>query len=205
MPATGGEAIQITRDGEDRDLPEESSDGKFLYYLKADRYPERCSVWRMPTGGGEETKWYDSTACARYALGEHGIYFFTPLDKQGRSDIIVYDLSTGKTRKILTVQRPMSIAVSPDGHTILYTQTTRRQRPDAGGELPITVRQSESEQDRVGSFEVIRGYLQPGGRRRPRAIFGSLSGRAVRLVAGKNATQAQPEDRVRSASIYVLL
>ncbi len=52
MPATGGDAVQITPNGHERDLPQESPDGKSLYYVKADRYPDQCSVWRMPAGGG---------------------------------------------------------------------------------------------------------------------------------------------------------
>jgi Tol biopolymer transport system component len=122
IPAKGGDAVRIT----EGDSPEESPDGKFLYFVIGDHYPERCSVWRMPTGGGEKTKVVDSVACSVYAVGERGIFFFTPLDGQGRSDISVYDLPTGKTRKLLTIESmPSNITVSPDGRTILYTQFDR--------------------------------------------------------------------------------
>jgi len=120
VPAAGGEAVQITPNGAPRDVPRESPDGKFLYFLKLEAQGH-YGVWRIPAGGGEETKvadWDD------YAFGEHGIYFVTQADKQGRRNLGFYDSSTGKTRKILTIEDPKASfsTVSPDGRTILYTQ-----------------------------------------------------------------------------------
>ncbi len=40
MPANGGEAIQVTKDG--GYAPLESPDGKFLYYTKAPDFPPAC-------------------------------------------------------------------------------------------------------------------------------------------------------------------
>ncbi|MBP1599308.1 MAG: serine/threonine protein kinase, partial [Acidobacteria bacterium] len=119
MPAAGGDAVQITPNGDERDLPQESPDGKYLYYVKADRYPEQCSVWRMPSGGGEENRVLESTSCGGpFAVVERGIYFITP----SRSDISYYDFSSGSTRKVVTAKRAAFIEASPDGRTILYTQ-----------------------------------------------------------------------------------
>jgi len=126
MSAGGGDAVQITPNGNERDLPQVSPDGKYLYYMKPDRYPEECSVWRVPAGGGEETVVLGSTAChPAYAVGEQSIYFFTPSDKQDRKDLTLYEGPTGRTRKIMTIEQPeaMYMAVSPDGRTILYTRT----------------------------------------------------------------------------------
>ena len=52
----------------------------------------------------------------------------------GHSDIRLYEFSTGKIRKSLTIERGISeqIAVSPDGRTILYTQLD-----EAGSELML--------------------------------------------------------------------
>ena len=122
MPASGGEAEQVTRNT--GDLPQLSPDRKFLYFEKTDRYPKECSVWRMPVGGGEETVVLDSTAChPSYAVWEQGIYFFTPRDEQGRTDLTLYDFPTGKRQKILTIEQPGAVytAVSADGRTILYS------------------------------------------------------------------------------------
>ena len=124
MPAGGGEAVQVTR--KTADLPQMSPDGKFLYFEKTDRYPRECSLWRIPVGGSEETMVLDSIAChPPYAVWEQGIYFFTPADKQGRKDLTRYDSRTRERRKILTLENTGAfyVAVSPDGRTILYTQT----------------------------------------------------------------------------------
>jgi Tol biopolymer transport system component len=125
MPAAGGDAVQITPNGKERVLPQVSADGKFLFYERADRYPEECSVWRMPVGGGEETMVLDSTPChPPFAVWKQGIYFFTKPDSQGRQDLTLYDFLTGSRRKILTIEEPGSyIAVSPDGRAILYTRS----------------------------------------------------------------------------------
>ena len=126
MPATGGKAIQITPNGEDRYVPQESPDGRFLYYCKNDqRSSPVWSVWRLPVGGGEEAKVLDSVDPAGgFRVLDQGIYFFTPPDQQGRYDICLYEFGTGRMRRILTIENPPSqfIEVSPDGRTVLYTQ-----------------------------------------------------------------------------------
>jgi Tol biopolymer transport system component len=121
MPAKGGEAVKITR--HEGDVPQESPDGKFVYFEKG--YPSQCSVWRVPAAGGEEVKVLDSTHTdAGWAVGQHGIYFFTRPDGQGRSDLCLYKFATGQTRRILSIERRVyyRIAVSPDERTILYGQ-----------------------------------------------------------------------------------
>ncbi len=123
MPAGGGDAIQVT--SHTGDLPEESPDGKFLYYMKGDHFPERCSVWRMPTEGGTETRVLDSTICdGPFALAEPGIYFLAKTVKKDQIDLCFLLFATGKTRKIRTFEHTWLgvIAASPDGRTVLYTQ-----------------------------------------------------------------------------------
>ena len=55
-------------------------------------------------------------------------------DEKGHSDLSVYDFATGKTRKILTIERPVtrSVDVSSDGRTILWTQVD-----EAGSDLML--------------------------------------------------------------------
>jgi Tol biopolymer transport system component len=124
MPAAGGEAVQITPEINGIDMPQESADGRFLYYSKG--FPAPLSVWRVPLVGGEATKVIDSIVHPEggWTVGPDGIYFFVKADGKGRSALSLYEFATGKTRKILTVERPISsrIAVSPDGLTILYAQ-----------------------------------------------------------------------------------
>jgi len=131
MPSLGGAWVQITRNGGDQ--AEESPDGKFIYYHK--RWQRDLSVWRVPVEGGEEVKVLNPVnADGRWTLGRDGIYFFTPPDKQGQCDIRLYEFSTGKIRKILTVAKGIleQIAVSPDSRTILYTQLD-----EAGSDLML--------------------------------------------------------------------
>jgi Tol biopolymer transport system component len=123
IPASGGTPVQITLDGEDRECPQESPDGKFLYYEKG--YPTQCSIWKMPVRGGEETIVLDSVHCTGgWAFWKDGIYFFRPADAKGHSDIYQYEFASGKTSKVLTIEKPVfyHIEASPDGRSILYTQ-----------------------------------------------------------------------------------
>jgi serine/threonine protein kinase len=121
MPAEGGKAVQITHKGGSGAI--ESFDGKFLYYQQG--WPHEISIWRVPVEGGEETKILGSASLSwLWTLGEEKIYFFNKADPKGRSDFLTYDLKTGETRKIFTVERSIyswSIAVSPDERTILFS------------------------------------------------------------------------------------
>ncbi len=122
MPSNGGETVQITRNT--GDIPQESQDSKFLYYMKG--WPDAVSVWRAAVDGNQETKVFDSMHNeAGWTVRKEGIYFFRTPDKMGHSDICFYEFATGQTRKVLTIDRPVNshIAVSPDGKTILYPQT----------------------------------------------------------------------------------
>jgi eukaryotic-like serine/threonine-protein kinase len=132
MPSSGGEAVQITRNS--GDIPQESLDGKFLYYMKG--WPDAVSVWRSQVDGSQETKLLDSVHSeGQWAVAKEGIYFFRPPDKMGHSDICFYEFVSGQIRKVLTIQRPVNthIAVSPDGRTILYPQS------DASGSVLMLV------------------------------------------------------------------
>jgi hypothetical protein len=121
MPSTGGEAVQITRNS--GDAPQESPDGKFVYYMKG--WPKAVSVWRTAVDGNEEAKVLDAVhGEGHWTVGRDGIYFFRTPNKLGFSDICFYDFAAGQIKKLLTVQHPVQnrIAVSPDGRTLLYPQ-----------------------------------------------------------------------------------
>jgi Tol biopolymer transport system component len=122
VSASGGDPIQITRNF--GDVPQESPDGKFVYYCKLQS--NGCSVWRISVEGGEETRVLESiNSGISLTINKVGIHFFSIPDKQGHSDLSLYEFSTGKIRKILTVEKPpyMGTCISPDGKTILYTQS----------------------------------------------------------------------------------
>ena len=50
LPTSGGQAVQVTRNGGFAAL--ESPDGKFVYYAKNEEVP--TSLWKVPVDGGEE-------------------------------------------------------------------------------------------------------------------------------------------------------
>jgi Tol biopolymer transport system component len=134
MPSGGGRAVQITRyAGTDLAVLQRSPDGEFFFYSTG--YPGPESVWRLPVEGGEATKILDAVHPeALWTVGQDGICFFTNPDEKGHSDLSIYEFATGKIRKILTVDRPITyqVEVSPDGRTILYTQID-----EAGSDLML--------------------------------------------------------------------
>ena len=72
------------------------------------------------------------STCLR-AQTEDGIYFFAKADAKGHSDLSIYEFATGKIRKILTVERPVTWNVDvSSGRTILYTQVD-----EAGSDLML--------------------------------------------------------------------
>jgi Tol biopolymer transport system component len=124
MPADGGEAIQLTRDG--GFAPLESPDGKFLYYTKSLGNTTLC---RVPLGGGQAAKVLEGlSAYINLAIVDTGIYF---VPQNSLSSIQFLDLQTNQIRRIASFERPIDggLAFSPDGQWILYTNT----RADQGG------------------------------------------------------------------------
>jgi len=123
MQSQGGEAIQVTRTPMEAGIPQESPDGKLLYYGRG--WPFAMSVWRIPVEGGEESKILDSVhPDGLWTLRHEGIYFFTAPDEKGSSDLCLFEFSGGEIMKILRIERRLfgKLAVSPDGRTILYSQ-----------------------------------------------------------------------------------
>jgi Tol biopolymer transport system component/predicted Ser/Thr protein kinase len=119
IPVTGGNAVQVTHHA-NADIPQVSPDGSSLYYSKGSPYD--MSVWRVSADGGEGTKILDGVM--QWKIAKEGIYFFNSPSDKGHKDLSVYEFTTGKARKILTINRPVygGPAVSPDGGTILYSQ-----------------------------------------------------------------------------------
>ena len=106
-------------------MPQESPNGKTIYYMKGFHTQTILSVWRMPVDGGEEAQVLDSVSSdIQWTVANDGIYFFRKPDAKSHSDLCLYEFATSKIRKILTIERPLGggIAVSPDSKTILYFQ-----------------------------------------------------------------------------------
>jgi Tol biopolymer transport system component len=118
-PAEGGAGIQVTQHGGFAAF--ESADGKYLYYAKG---RTEGGLYRMPTAGGEEMVVLDRLKpgyWGYWALANDGIYF---ADGPG---IYFFRFQDKRIRQISTVEKGLTIgdssmALSPDGRTLLYTQ-----------------------------------------------------------------------------------
>jgi Tol biopolymer transport system component len=121
MPAEGGEALQITRQGAFR--PEESPDGKLLYYGRYGKH----GLWNTPVSGGEEHQVLDSITGMNWTVASDGIYYFDfAVDPGARKLVKFYSFKTSKTNEVGTVEASVSadysgISVSPDGRWLLYS------------------------------------------------------------------------------------
>ncbi len=99
----------------------ESSDGRFLYYLKATAAGNKGTLWKLPLEGGEEAQVLDSVFNDNYAVVDRGIYFI-PDSKPFSVRFLSFD-----TRKSVTIARlprepAFGFSVSPDGRSLLYSE-----------------------------------------------------------------------------------
>jgi Tol biopolymer transport system component len=119
VPSTGGAAVQITRNG--GWVAFESWDGKDLYYSGGFGV---SPLYRVPVGGGQETKVLDAVQLKSFAPVKDGIYFIAPTEPGGRSYIKFLNTITGKIKPVAAIHKPVSVGltVSPDGRSLLYSQ-----------------------------------------------------------------------------------
>jgi Tol biopolymer transport system component len=122
-PVEGGQAIQITKDGGFNAF--ESVDGKYVYYSKGPAIP---GVWRVPAEGGQEIRLVDFPGAGEWghwAVAEAGIYFANPKTQAGYT-IELFSFATQSTTQVITLGRfdeyVSGLAVSPNGHQILFTK-----------------------------------------------------------------------------------
>ncbi len=121
----GSAAVQVTRRG--GISPEESPDGRFLYYLKEG---EPRSLWRMPAAGGEEVQVLASILYDNFVVADDGIYFLTS-SADGSCFLEFLELESAAVKVISRIADPgWGLTVTPGlGHTprsILYVHA----RPD---------------------------------------------------------------------------
>jgi Tol biopolymer transport system component len=115
IPAGGGEAIQITGNGGSH--PQESPDGKLLYYIK------NAGLWRIPVQGGTETPIVEQCWPA-YEVTDEGVYYAQVDWDESRSVIFFLSFITEETQRIASFNRPLhwGLSVSTDGQSVLYTK-----------------------------------------------------------------------------------
>ena len=126
MPAGGGEAVMITKQGEGGHLSVESPDGQFLYYQKRRYTP---GIWRIPVEGGDEVLILDHHRAGfwRYwDVVEQGIYFATA-ERPEQPLIEFFSFLTGRMTLVATLQKGIDprnpgLAVAPDSRWLIWTQ-----------------------------------------------------------------------------------
>ncbi|HWQ54639.1 MAG TPA: protein kinase [Bryobacteraceae bacterium] len=124
-PFSGGPAVQVTRNGGFAAF--ESADGRWLYYALSRSAP---GLYRMPIEGGEETLVTPRLKpgyWGYWALAPDGVYFAEPINSRVLGSIFFLRFRDGHVRRLIEVAKPFavadsSMALSPDGSTLLYTQ-----------------------------------------------------------------------------------
>ena len=119
IPAEGGEAVRITRNGGATAI--ESPDGRWLYYAKDFRSPS--SIWRVPVGGGHETLVVDGLSYSlNFVVADRGLYFIAVGDAAEKTSLDFVDYSTGKRSTLLPLGKRFwyGTALSPDRRMMLY-------------------------------------------------------------------------------------
>jgi hypothetical protein len=127
MPAAGGTAHQLTRQGA-RD-PWPSADGAFVYFAR-NFHP---GIWRVPAGGGEEIQVLARGRLGWWAVSASGFWLLEP-----RSKVVEFYPFFGADRPARIVRFPgqtrfattwyaRQLTISPDEQWILYTQLDREE------------------------------------------------------------------------------
>jgi Tol biopolymer transport system component len=116
----GGQPMQVAQKA---DVPQESPDGKYIYFQRG--WPNPMSLWRTGVDGGEPAKILESVhSSGKWTVTEKGIYFFRAPDDKGQSELCLYEFGTGRTKTITYITNGIEYAVSatPDGNVIAYSQ-----------------------------------------------------------------------------------
>jgi eukaryotic-like serine/threonine-protein kinase len=120
MPVEGGQPIQVTKNGGWEAF--ESFDGTTLYYSKI---TDRNAIWKVPTAGGEETRFLANTLWRYWTVGEKGIYFITREDRFLIVNFI--DFADQRVIRLARFERSpvkdahAGLTLSPDGRSLLWT------------------------------------------------------------------------------------
>jgi Tol biopolymer transport system component len=126
IPASEGEAVQLTRGGGTN--PHESPDGRYLYYVTRG---SDTALWRLPLAGGPAVRLTDEMF---HLIGLHvvegGAYFVARPQTSGRAQdfqIRFYDVQTNRTHVVATVAGPLGwgLSVAPDRRTLLFARNDR--------------------------------------------------------------------------------
>ena len=115
VPSTGGQELQITRNGAMDPL--EAPDGSAIYYMKYEG--SAPSLWKCLNDGTQERKVLDMCV---YALAKHGIYF---LPCRNPVSFHFFDFATQRRVTLFSIDSSRvggHLTISPDERWALYEQ-----------------------------------------------------------------------------------
>jgi Tol biopolymer transport system component len=126
IPAAGGTAVQVTRNG--GFIAFETLDGKFLYYGKG---RGQTTLWKVGIDGGEEVQVLDNVDPSNFAVCRSGVCILN-LKAKPKPAIEFYSFATGKRTALAVLPAEgkvigsgTSLAASPDGRWLVYHQEGR--------------------------------------------------------------------------------
>jgi serine/threonine protein kinase len=127
VPFEGGPAVQVTHNGGAESF--ESRDGKFLYYAKI----VQSGIWRIPTQGGAETLVVDHGSHFHWGLFDEGACLLN-INPLAGTAIDCLDFETNRWKTVSRLPKNMhvnewgpSVSVSPDGRSIAFVASERRE------------------------------------------------------------------------------
>ena len=138
VPAAGGQATQVTRNGGACVFP--SADGARIYYTKNDG---DAVLWSMPVAGGDGDRGPSERRHARASpCSTDGIYFVPRPTPDGQLAVHHLAFSTGAVTPVLAVTgpaqlRPDRVARSPPDR--IYPDRRGGPGPHARGGIPVSL------------------------------------------------------------------
>ena len=126
VPAAGGPSQQMTRGGSG-DFACESPDGQSLLYQPADA---DSPLLALPLAGGAARQLVECVKPTAFAAGPEGVYYVA-CDPGPDPELHVMNPVTGHDRLLGRLEkyeyrfRPLGLAVSPDGASVLYPRRIR--------------------------------------------------------------------------------
>lgn len=124
IPSHGGMEEQITKTG--GCAPRVTPDGSTIYYMK--RSGPIASIWKVPADGGDETLVLNNVIDRCFAVSRGRLYHVARLPDEPHVSLRYLDLTTNKVTIVRTLVGHVSptIAVSPEGTSVLYRQVDRQ-------------------------------------------------------------------------------
>jgi Tol biopolymer transport system component len=130
-PSGGGAAIRVTHGGGFE--PFESPDGAYVYYSRG---ANGKGLWRVPTGGGEETAVFadlPNNCWGDWAITQEGVYYIAPVtESSAETRYALYFLNPAtKAKRLIApidgtpVRWDSALAASPDGRFLLFARLDR--------------------------------------------------------------------------------